>query len=475
MSVSDDYHCQLISELNVSAFFRIFSEDLRYKHFCSFVEKCKKNSLVEQLQKDIIKVTCSNMNILLRKTQLDKQPPERVYSLVYDGVKLLYPEFDLSILIQAANVKEPEDCEPLIYYSFGNPIVERFLKEHHEIVLLESYEGIVEEEICKISDDMLLDPKGKKALKQLEEKLRSIEDLNPDDLEKELLLHIKGQEGPIKKIVNKMLPLIAGIRGFTSIFGVGPTGVGKTYMATCLSKALFGEDKLVLVDCAQFKGAHEVAKLIGGTVGYIGYDETPFLTRHANKGNNWVFLFDEFEKAHPDFQDALLNLIDTGMVMDNKGRLLDFSKSVFFLTSNIGTSEVLRENVGFGAIETSMDQQEQQFIEQVKKKLKPEFSNRLREIIVFNKLSKESIRDIVILKLKDYRIENTDTLIAHVLELVDYKLYGARDVDKKIEQHIEPAYARKLISMRPGERKKSILSPRFNDGEISFVRKRKTK
>jgi ATP-dependent Clp protease ATP-binding subunit ClpC len=195
------------------------------------------------------------------------------------------------------------------------------------------------------------------------------------------------------------------------------------------------------------------------------------LMKAAKESNAWIILFDEFEKSGPSFQDTLLRLLDEGRIVAANGKELDFSNSLFLFTSNLGTDKVSKEGIGLIQHNYSDKELREQFINELKKKLKPEFSNRLREIVVFNELKEDCIKDIIKDHLSYLPIKVTVPLINYVLKEVDYKMYGARDVTKKIESLVEPALSIEMLRIKDlNKRKKAIFTPKVLKGKLSFVK-----
>lgn len=495
MPSTPPFHMYHLTEFKLAAWFRQLTEDERYDLFKEVIRKCHNETDLASVELHIVKKICVNLNVLqkqLKAIELDYDVTvEELLLLLHQGIISIYPEFDLSIIAQAMNATSLEDCETILQYSLSNKVIERYLTEVHNLEFeddpllsedeLDDWIKRIEEGLIGIDLDLDddLEPALKKRAKKTTKK-PSTKFKKPEDLLKALKKVIKGQDEALGKIVNKVLPLLVGLRGFTSVFLIGPTGVGKTELAKTLSNVLFGKGKLIVVDCAQLGNKHESAKLLGAPPGYIGFDDQPLLTKYAKESNEYVFLFDEFEKSHRDFQDSLLRLLDTGELMDNKGDMLDFKKSIFLFTSNLGTDKVLKDSVGFNnSNKQTIEDIENQFTHYVKKYLNPEFTNRLREIVVFNKLNESTIKVILKDKLKalpinfnDNRNQNLKILTDYLLGKIDYKYYGARDVEKKIEQYIEPILASKLLSISEERRKTIKFNVRLTNGEISFVQAR---
>lgn len=270
-------------------------------------------------------------------------------------------------------------------------------------------------------------------------------------------------------------------RPIGSFIFCGPTGVGKTELAKALAEAMFGsEDNMIRVDMSEFMEKHSTAKLIGSPPGYVGYDDGGHLSELVRKKPYSVVLFDEIEKAHPDVFNIMLQILDDGRLTDSKGRHISFKNTVIIMTSNVGASMITNTSkLGFSTAEDeSKDKYEklkETVSEEMKKAFRPEFLNRIDETIVFAHLSKEEIRQIVDLMLKDLfkrlaekdlNIEVTDEVKDHLAENGYSEAYGARPLRRLIQRKMEDSLAEEILSGKygPGDTIKVTLV----DGKISF-------
>lgn len=241
----------------------------------------------------------------------------------------------------------------------------------------------------------------------------------------------------------------------------GPTGVGKTELAKALAEAIFGsEDNMIRVDMSEFMEKHSTSKLIGSPPGYVGYDDGGHLTEIVRKKPYSVVLFDEIEKAHPDVFNIMLQILDDGRLTDSKGRHINFKNTVIIMTSNVGASMIASSSkLGFStAGDESKDKYEKlkdTVTEEMKKAFRPEFLNRIDETIVFAHLSKEEIREIVDLMLKDLfkRLAERELSVDVTDEVKDYlakdgysEAYGARPLRRLIQRKIEDMLAEEILS-----------------------------
>lgn len=257
---------------------------------------------------------------------------------------------------------------------------------------------------------------------------------------------VKGQDAAIDLISQAVLRSRAGIndpnRPTGSFLFLGPTGVGKTELAKALAYELFDSQKaMVRFDMSEFMEKHSVSKLIGAPPGYVGYEQAGALTEAIRRRPYSVILFDEIEKAHADVLNILLQVLDDGQLKDSQGRLVNFKNTIIIMTSNIGHSEILEDKSN-------------EAINELKKYLKPEFINRIDEIIIFNKLSKKIVNDIVVKLLDELveRLKNDDINIKYTSGVVNKissegydAVYGARPIKRYIQKNIENMLASKIV------------------------------
>ena len=244
-----------------------------------------------------------------------------------------------------------------------------------------------------------------------------------------------------------------------SFIFLGPSGVGKTELAKSLAEFLFGsEDALISFDMSEFMEKHEVSKLVGAPPGYVGYDEGGELTKQVRRKPYSVVLFDEIEKAHPDVFNVLLQILDEGHLTDGQGRTVDFSNTVVIMTSNIGAREIaVTAPMGFGSSGKrglSDKEIESRVTAELKKAFRPEFLNRIDEVVVFKSLTDEQISGIVDLMVRDLRdrliaqgmsIELTDAAKAHIAREGTDPIYGARPLRRAIQTLIEDPLSEELL------------------------------
>ena len=309
-------------------------------------------------------------------------------------------------------------------------------------------------------------------------------------LEDTLHARVIGQSDAVtaisKAIRRARVGLKAPNRPIGSFIFSGPTGVGKTELAKALAEAMFGsEDNMVRVDMSEFMEKHSTAKLIGSPPGYVGYDDGGHLSEIIRKKPYSVILFDEIEKAHPDIFNIMLQILDDGRLTDAKGRHVNFKNTVIIMTSNVGASMITTQGkLGFTTAENAhkdkYEKLKETVNEELKKAFRPEFLNRIDDIIVFNHLQKEEIRQIVDLMMKDLfkRLSERDLSIEVTDEVKDFlakdgysEAYGARPLRRLIQRKIEDKLAEEILTnaYEPGD----VIVLKLKDDEIVFEKKSK--
>ncbi len=273
------------------------------------------------------------------------------------------------------------------------------------------------------------------------------------------ILHrrVIGQDEAVSKVADAILRSRAGIkdprRPVGSFLFLGPTGVGKTELAKAVTEALFDDEKnLIRIDMSEYMEKYSVSRLIGAPPGYVGYDEGGQLTEAVRRKPYSVVLFDEIEKAQPDVFNILLQVLDDGRITDSHGKTVDFKNAVIILTSNLGSDIILDGITPDGEIS---DAARAQVNELLKRSFRPEFLNRLDEIIFYKPLTRDNVREIVGLKLKEMsdrlkekrvHVVVTDAAVERIIEQSFDPAYGARPINRFIQSHIETLIARKLIA-----------------------------
>tara|TARA_R110002126_G_scaffold105861_1_gene240388 strand:+ start:2389 stop:3777 length:1389 start_codon:yes stop_codon:yes gene_type:complete len=286
--------------------------------------------------------------------------------------------------------------------------------------------------------------KTKKRAKSKEAfRMDSLDDLR--DLELFLKRNIIGQDQAISKLCDSLKLKAAGFTDHTNMFFIGKTGRGKTQLAK-----KFGEkysENYWIINCGEFTHGHEVGRLLGSPPGYVGHAETSMMMEKSNKSTRWTIVFDEVEKAHEKFYNFLLALLDTGKCTDNSGNEIDFTDSIFILTSNCGLKDLKKETLSF--VQTpSVDGDKDQIMKALERHFPPEFRGRIDEFIFFNDLNDKDIEEIVKLNLKKYPIKATPQVVAHIQKHGYTEEFGAREVERSIKSFIALPLADELLSSR---------------------------
>lgn len=276
-------------------------------------------------------------------------------------------------------------------------------------------------------------------------------------LDEELHKRVIGQDDGVTKVTEAIIRSKAGIKDPTKPIGsfmfLGPTGVGKTELAKALAASLFDdENNMVRLDMSEYMEKYSVSRLIGAPPGYVGYDEGGQLTEAVRRKPYSVVLFDEVEKAHPDVFNVLLQVLDDGRITDSQGRTVDFKNTIIIMTSNLGSQELLEGIEADGSISTEC---ENRVMDELKGHFRPEFLNRLDEIIMFKPLTKDNIGHIITLLMadlnkrlvdKEITVELTDTAKQFITDNGYDPVYGARPLKRYLQKHVETLAAKLILA-----------------------------
>ena len=309
-------------------------------------------------------------------------------------------------------------------------------------------------------------------------------------LKLEGILHkrVIGQEEAVTAVAKAMRRGRVGLkdpkRPIGSFLFLGPTGVGKTELSKALAEAMFGsEDAIIRVDMSEYMEGHSVSKMIGSPPGYVGFEEGGQLSEKVRRNPYSVVLFDEIEKAHPDVFNILLQVLDDGHITDSKGRKVSFKNTILIMTSNAGAQRIVDpKNLGFAtASDEKRDYEKMKsgVMEEVKKNFKPEFINRIDDIIVFHQLGKENMKAIVNLlaanlcrrceEQMDIRLTLSSALKEHLVEKYSDAKMGARPLKRAIQSVVEDALAEEILrkKVQPGD----SVTAGFKNGKVCFTTK----
>ncbi len=318
----------------------------------------------------------------------------------------------------------------------------------------------------------------KKLAEKESEKLLKLE----DTLHKRVI----GQEEAVTAVAKAMRRGRVGLkdpnRPIGSFLFLGPTGVGKTELSKALAEAMFGsENAMIRVDMSEYMEGHSVSKMIGSPPGYVGFDEGGQLSEKVRRNPYSVVLFDEIEKAHPDVFNILLQLLDDGHITDAKGRKVSFKNTVLIMTSNAGAQRIVEpKNLGFAAEsgeEKDYEKMKASVMEEVKKMFKPEFINRIDEIMVFHPLNRMHMKQIIALltsglsrrcqEQMNIQLSVSPALKEHLVEKYSEKKMGARPLKRAVQSVIEDALAEEILkkNVQPGDK----VTAGFKNGQAAFT------
>ena len=309
------------------------------------------------------------------------------------------------------------------------------------------------------------------------------------NLENELHKRVIGQDEGVTAVAKAIRRGRVGLkdpkRPVGSFLFLGPTGVGKTELSKALAEALFGDENAVIrVDMSEYMEKHSVSKMIGSPPGYVGYDEGGQLSEKIRRHPYSVVLFDEVEKAHPDVFNILLQVLDDGHITDAQGRKVSFKNTIIIMTSNAGAQSIIEpKKLGFSAVsdeKADYNRMKDGVMEEVKRIFKPEFLNRIDEIIVFKQLSKDNLANIVRLMLEELKkrsMQQMQIKLVYDEKTVEFLLkkgsdvkYGARPLRRAIQTLVEDEIAELVLTGKAGV--KSTVSVTEEDGKLVFKTRR---
>jgi ATP-dependent Clp protease ATP-binding subunit ClpB len=386
-----------------------------------------------------------------------------------------------SLRIEAENAEIRVDLSKAAEIRYGKiPLLEKELDAKiKKMKKLQSSRRVLKEEIMEEDiADVVSRWTGIPVARMLEEEAEKL-----SRMEEELKKRIVGQDDVVKKIADTIRRSRAGIADPSHPIGsfifLGPTGVGKTELTKALAEFMFNDEKaLIRVDMSEFMEKHSVSKLVGAPPGYVGYDEGGNLTEMIRHRPYAVVLFDEIEKAHPEVFNILLQILDNGKVTDSKGRSVNFRNSVIIMTSNIGAQYIDKmQKLGFsnGDVNSDYEDTKSKVMNSLKDFFRPEFLNRLDDIIVFDVLKKEAIAKIVELQVevvkkrlaeKGIELETSSEVFEYLAKEGYNPQYGARPLKRLIQNKILTQVANLIISK--GLKEGGTVSVSLKNGEFNF-------
>ena len=424
-------------ELNLVLFVKGYTLEQEQKIYNSVRDKIKKATApisIESYKNFIVKKFLLDSDAFFDQISSDVEEMIEAVDAAYDAIIGLYPPFALEFV-----------CQDLNTDTFMAGVKGKFL-EHLKAQIKMQQEETVETEHISLSSI---------------EDIRAVEDY--------LKSNIIGQRKAIQVITNALKLMASGLSRHSSFLFVGPTGVGKTQLAKLLGEKFSGN--FYKINCAEFAGGHEYAKLIGSPPGYVGHTEKSLLAEKAEHSNRWVFLFDEVEKAHHKLYDFLLSMLDDGTCTDNLGTVLDFSESIFIFTSNQGVGDIKREAVGFSRREDEVtdDVTSEVIHKSIKGHFSPEFLNRIDELVLFNTLSKDQVREIAKLQLNEIPIQQTKALVDFVVDNGYSLEYGARNIARFIKNNVAVPIANAILNKLVPKKAGAYYKPRIIDERVTII------
>ena len=408
----------------------------------------KEEDGVSQKRLDAIEKELSELNNKNDTMRTQWESEKRAITEVKDTKKEIE---NTKLMIEEAERKY--DLEKLAELKYGTlPALEKKLEEEKEETgdpkenkLLK--EEVTEEEIAEVVSQWTGIPVSRLQETERQKLLRLPEILHE---------RVIGQEEAVEAVSEAILRARAGLkdesRPIGSFIFMGPTGVGKTELAKALSEALFDSEKnLIRIDMSEYMEKHSVSRLVGAPPGYVGYDQGGQLTEAVRRHPYSVILFDEIEKAHPDVFNILLQLLDDGRLTDNQGRTVDFKNTIVILTSNIGSAYLTEHINDDGTVDPGV---KEEVTEELKRNFRPEFINRIDDIVVFSPLTEAQIMKIIDLSVaeiqsrlaeRDITIKLTDESKKLIAKEAYTPQYGARPVKRYLQKYIETGIAERII------------------------------
>jgi ATP-dependent Clp protease ATP-binding subunit ClpB len=302
-------------------------------------------------------------------------------------------------------------------------------------------------------------------------------------LSEELHKRVVGQDEAVDAVADAVVRARSGLkdpnRPIGSFIFLGPTGVGKTELARALAEFLFDDERaMVRIDMSEYQEKHTVARLIGAPPGYVGFEEGGQLTEAVRRRPYCVLLFDEIEKAHHDVFNVLLQLLDDGRLTDGQGRTVDFKNTLVIMTSNVGSHRILQYKGSY--IGEVYERMKDAVIDELRKAFRPEFLNRVDEVIVFHALSEEHLKEIVAIQLRRLQarladrkiaLELTDRAKEHLVRVGYDPSYGARPLKRAIQKEVENVLGRQILEGKVRDGQTVVGDYDEKRGQLTFAPK----
>ena len=393
----------------------------------------------------------------LEKKKYGDEDEKAVIYYVYSSIVDLYVPFRAELLCNEINL-QIRGKEPIV---FGKPSNEVEIKDASQASSSPLYSTDNEEFYTSFLKDY-------QKTETQPSKTNSSPFENINKIERKLKKVVIGQDEAVGTVMDSLKLIYSGITTMRTLFFMGQTGVGKTMLSKALGDNYGGH--FYKINCAEFAGGHEYARLIGAPPGYTGYTDKSLLKEKSEISNKWVFLFDEIEKAHPKFMSFLLSLMDEGKLTDNLGEELDFSNSIFIFTSNIGVADLkVGSRVGFDDNEVTYENSQEEIMESFELIFSPEFRGRIDDVVFFNSLTKEDMKKIAKLELDRIPIRRTKDLINFICDKGFSTKYGARGLRKFIEKEVGIVVAEELLKQNIPASRGRYYSYKIEDDRVVVI------
>ena len=429
------------------------------------------------------KAPCPSIDQILRIRRLDTKSAIDLFNKLKDFVADLKPENSITAyankLIQEL-LNDPEILKPYLDDDLAYGLV---LKEVYDCIV-DIYMPFRIEYVCSTINNKLKNdsppgdtpPEVNDMLDDLEREMdtltkgknvpaathpKSLKELQ--SLETSLKKGVIGQDEAIETLIKKSKLISVGFEKRGAFFFIGRTGVGKTELAKQFGDKFYVN--FAKINCSEFGNGHEVSKLIGAPPGDVGSNQKSFFAEKAEKGNRWVFLFDEIEKAHEKLYNLLLSLLDDGTITDSQGVQLDFSRSIFLFTSNQGVRDLKTKTLSFKQNQNE-DADKETLRDSLDRMFSPEFRNRIDEFIYFNDLTVEDAKKIAKLNLKEYPVVINDNLLDYIVSNCYSVEYGVRELKRFIKNNIALPIAESILNRPVPPSKGDKYQVSIKDGKL---------